>query len=890
VNRLCALLAAAALLAACGKTTSRPAAGFRGMTSVAVFKGLMNEHPTELRTFVATANPLGDELKFVDALAQTVVMAPAPVGPLSVTTLPRPAYLAAASLSDGAAQADLLVVASGSPQPSSGGGLTVQLEVVGTWDPFTRVAASVDLGLVAPDGELLALHATPVPRAAAGGGFEPTPGRARVLAALTGGRLVTVEFTRGAGGAVEVAGAPVVQQLGFDAEAMASAQAGALVYAATVDPIPGPGGTFGVAELDASGAPGAFGVRALDARGPTVAVAALDVREFTGYGPGPWLDTFAATAAPRVFAALEPGSCGRDYPMPCGVVVLDPATAAILPDPAGVAEFMAPIQVPGIVTNLSATLPSAVAEVFTPPIRDAPPQTMTGLMKLSPGSGQRFTTGLIQAGTTLGRSYVIDPAHFAVATDVDLLRGNNRTRITEFTSGRPPQPNGTPYGPEWYQLGVWDERPESQIEGANGSKVPVVSTRITTAQAVVGLTPGFTNTERWTFTWQGILPGLGGRRAELRSAGGAPTSLAVQVRTGLTGAGGAPVFRDVARLYDPALAVHLGDLVVVDATAYPACQQDPGGTLTPPHAGKGGLFELVVTAIRPPDAAAPGGWLEVSPAPTQPANPVRDASGNLVLNQDGTWKTTVGDPTCVAGLGSDLPVTVSVRASGLVLSGTQTGYAGRPPVVDFLPDSAVPFELAWVDERTLPACPILPEVGDPWPPSAPAIAACEANQFACRNACERHVLSRRTRRLYLLTDRCEPLPLAQQTPQIKTDCGLLWTSLTFPFPTGPVLSLKVGLIDGAGNQFPYDANVPLNLQRDTTLTLSTSNGIAPASRQPYTGNTPTGAALPAQAVWYDRGAATGNGADSMHAWIGFGEGVLIDVGAGQAAQNAKLFR
>ncbi len=881
MNRAMALAALALLAGACGKTSSRPAAAFKGISAVAVFHGYFDGHPTELRAYAAVASPLGDELKFVDALDGTAVVGPAPVGPLSLPVLPRPSYLAATSLADqdagGAAapQADLLVVASASPQPLAGAAPSVVLEVVGTWDPITRVAATVDLGPVAPDATLLALLATPVPRPATGGGFEATPGRARVVAALTGGRLVTVEFARGAGGRVEQAGDPVLQVLGFEPLALAATAAGALIYVASPDPIPGPGGLLGVAELDGAGTPGAFAVRALDARAPTVAVAALDVREFTGFTSDPSLDTFTDTAATRVYAALQPGSCGRDALITCGVAVIDPALGGLAADPAGLQPFQQPIQVPGTVTSLSAVGASLVA-------------TEPGLLVISPGTGQRYTSGLLVAGSTTGQAYLLDPSHFAVPSDTDLLRFSARTRVSGFVSSRPVQADGRPYPKEWMNLGVWDER-TADLPDPN----VFVGTELATAAGVVKVTPGFTNTETWTIIWQDILPGLGGRRAQVHGDGAGLTWVALQDPTGLTGPGGVPVLRDVARLYDPVLSVRVGDLVVVDATRVEACRADPAGTLTPPHAGRGGLFDLRITAILPPTAAAPGGSVAVTPVPDadQPRNPVLDATGNVEFNLDGSIKTTVGDPHCLDGLTGEQAVLASIRSPALLLTGSSSGVVGRPEVVADPPGGVLPFEVTWQDEGALPACPILLEPGQAWPPPAAAISACEADAAACRSNCERVVVNRRVRRLYYLTDRCAPADTDAGKTTEGVNCLARWAHLTFPFPLGPVLSFKIGVVDGEGNQVNgLGGAVPLKLLRDTIIRMDTSSGIVPTSRTPHLGGAASSASLPTQASWFDRAAVTGNANDSVHAFVGFGEGMLLDFGTNQSANNAKTIR
>ena len=97
----------------------------------------------------------------------------------------------------------------------------------------------------------------------------------------------------------------------------------------------------------------------------------------------------------------------------------------------------------------------------------------------------------------------------------------------------------------------------------------------------------------YTLTYQGGLPNLLARPAVAHVTSGAPAWIAVQEATGLTGPGTAP-WRGVGRLYDPRSAVRVGDLVEIAGF--------PGGVCP------GGTFELVVTALRPPDPLLhPGG-------------------------------------------------------------------------------------------------------------------------------------------------------------------------------------------------------------------------------------------------------------------------------------------
>ena len=273
------LAALAAGSAACGSSTTTSTIGLSEPSAVAVFRGYTTKN-VELRPYVAIASAGKDELVLVDALDDKAVLAPVVIRPLAVPVPePRPAMLVSGSLADGD-KPDLLVAISA--------GSTV-LQVVQTWTsagaPDVRVRAEAafarDLADLAPGAELRVVISAPVPVLGASG-WAPDPGRVRVVAALTGGRLAVVEYTRDPGpDAAIVAGTPVVQQLGFDVLSLAVNPADPrFVYAATVDPIPTTAGpVMGAAELDATGAPGAWTWRGLDARGPTTLVAASRLAE-----------------------------------------------------------------------------------------------------------------------------------------------------------------------------------------------------------------------------------------------------------------------------------------------------------------------------------------------------------------------------------------------------------------------------------------------------------------------------------------------------------------------------------------------------------------------------------------------------------------------------------
>jgi len=342
------------------------------------------------------------------------------------------------------------------------------------------------------------------------------------------------------------------------------------------------------------------------------------------------------------------------------------------------------------------------------------------------------------------------------------------------------------------------------------------------------VTPGYTRNETFAVAYQGRLPGLAARQARAHVAAATPTWIAIQEATGLTGPG-TSAWRSVARLYDPRLAVHLGDLVEVIGFPAGVCP--------------GGAFELVVTRLLPPDPDLyPGGAVEVQPSATQPAG---------------------ADPACLPV--GDIPVTIDILTREMVLSGSVSGYAGRPPVVSGSPASAPRFEFKYQDE-TLPelSCPIMPDHPQDWPPAASQVAACEADVAACRDSCERLVLARRARRGFYMTESCSMLSGTAQTTCVAT-----WETtagLRFPMPKGPVIAFKLGVTDpGEG----------LGLQRGTTLYLSTGSGFLPGGRAPSAGGTGTGASTPLGISMFDRSAATGLANDGIRGYAAYTEDLVL---------------
>ncbi len=580
-----ALLALA--LAACNTNPAGTGALFHGPVSVAVFNGFTHRHlgETKPRPYIAVASYRTDELRLVDPLDNVAIPSPAFAFPLSIPTAPMPIKVAAASLQDMDGSdplPDLLVVASAGV-PS--------LEVVSTWlDPTTKLAhnevvATVDLSAAAGAGaEILSLVglAPPTPP----GTTSPippapylVPGTARILAGVSGGRLVVVDFQRGAGGAVALksGSAPVAQTLGFDPVDMALGPDGVTVYCATPGVIAG--SIQGVAAvttiLDAT-LP--WTITALKAGPvgtngkPTRLVAAAMVGERTASSA----DTFS-TAAPRVYAALDPSGCGVQQEISCGIVTLDPtldpAQTNLAPDIASfggsvpLQGYRAPFILPAQPMALAIALPPSPSTGTTPQRCDPPysacapvtAQDGKPLLLLAPGSGQRWTTAAMVVGASDGVSYVVDLGRGSAPGDVSLLNGDTRTRAVSASFFIPP---GSA------QVGLW---PDVTAPGA--AKPVTDSTLVSNVQ----VTPGYTQSDTWTITYQGVLPGLANRTAILALSGSTYS-------VSLAGPG---------NISDPALGVEVGDFVQVAPLGGSSCE-------TTVSASGGGMLTLATAPCLPP--------------------------------------------------------------------------------------------------------------------------------------------------------------------------------------------------------------------------------------------------------------------------------------------------
>jgi hypothetical protein len=820
VSRLAMTLLVIFAASGCAKSTARPPARMSGPQGVAVYRGYGTDRPGVLRPLVAVANTRGDDLRLLDPVTDKILQGPTLVSALAVPTATRPSLIAAGPLHDldaGQAavdRADLLVVAPreqvARPLPATPGTFGLVIQSVVSWDERTRVHETMELAGLVPEGALTALVVAPVPESDGAGGWRPAAGKARVLATTTSGALVSIEARRDELSDAILLDPPVVQLLGFTVLDLAVSPDGTRVYGATLDPIPSTGGLLGVAEFDNTAAPGAMGVRALSARLGTTLVATLEVAPFVdNVLSAPELDTFGPPAL-RVFAVLDPSGCGRDRSIPCGIATIDPVLGQLAPDPAGELPFQLPIALPGEVQAMA---------VSGPPARSDRP----GFLKLDPGSGVRWTNGVAGVATTDGRIYLVDLSHFAVANSGSPLAGPVATRLvggTTFT------PSGTAH------LGLW-------VTQADGTALLQFDAAATGGIAV---TPGYTKSETFTIIHQGGLPALGSRKAVVHADAGAPSWLAIQEASGLTAPGSEP-WRGVARLYDPRLAIRIGDLVVLEAFPSGVCPS--------------GRFELVVTGFLPPDPVLyPGGALAVAAAPVQP---------------DGA------DTACLTA--ADTEVTASILARSLLLVGSSSGVAGRPGLVTEPAELSPRFEFKYEDERLL-QCPIMPDDPLSWPPPPSAIAACQANVAACRTSCERLVFARRARRSFYMTDACPPGSLANA----ETACSTQWVTnagLTFPMPVGPVVAFKVGTTN---------PNPGAALKRGSYYAFSTASGLLPGFRAPSAGYPGAGSAAPYGVVFFDRSATTGLAADALHGFAAYADNLILDFAPWSSSPPAVTIR
>jgi hypothetical protein len=775
-----ALGASAALMATLSACSSQQAAGgpdLRGPSAAVVFQGLTHRHPGEVRSYLAVVSTLGDEIRILDLDDNAAVRSPGFAFPLSVPTARWPVLAAAAPASD--QQPDALVVVSEGE---------LRLQLVSTWDDGSvdpnagpRVVSEVDLSSLVPAGtEIFSIIGAPGLDTSVSPPGE-APGTGRILVGLTGA-LAVVEFRRAAGGAVEQARPAALLPLDFDPVSLALDPDLYHVYCATPNEIIKGSNIFGVGEIDTRAAdPASWTVKALRAgpppgasaaAGPTGTPTRLVAAALVGERRASDHDSFAAPVR-RVYAALDPDRCGGDWPMRCGIAILDPVAGELAADlatdgPAVPAQaFRAPLPVSGVPQAMAVALPpvSGAGRCIPPAAKD--PNVCGGaiadgsqpLLPLAPFTGAVFTTGSLVVGSSDGGSYVYDLGRSSAPGDVSLLVDDvSRVRALGFS-----------FAPQ--TLGLWDlADPTSKT-----------TEDLTLTGQRVQVTPGYTPADLWSVAWQGSLPGLFQRRAIVTRAtdGSRRVYVAVQTQAGSGWIAGAQVD-------DPRLGIH------------------PAGFSDASEPGDIAEIQLL-DGSNPCDPALAEAPIEQIVPRTPPGTPAdQDYPGGAIsLGSD--------VPSCLDpdARGGRYDALVTVLAHGFVLVGQNTGYAGRPPL-DRNGTTLPAFTLQWQPEEPLLAdCPLLP------PPSPPPV--CTAAR--CRLACESLVLARKARRFFYPDGGCPTLITGEDV------CAINYPYLSGkdPLVPGPVLAFRVGTFPDPLGPEPA---------RGAVLGFATQSGVKVMSRQP----------------------------------------------------------
>jgi hypothetical protein len=918
-----ALALAVLLLAACNKGSAGPAFRLDEPSSLALFWGLSHKHSV-LHPYVAVANTGQDELVLFDPVDDTAVAAPIVIRPLSVPVPDaRPALVASARFlaTDGKDHADLLVAVSAG---------ATSLQLIRTWadtcptqdpdpglavDCATNAPLSVDLG-----AEVIALQAMPE----VDGTGALVADRAWAVASLVGDRLAVVEYqlTEGATGVPEaiaaVTGTATVQPLGFEALSLAvdpsPTAAGAIpsatdgmavnvdvrsggypknpyyLYAASLDPISG--ATYGVAQLDLRGAPGAWVVRALDAHAPTKLVAAYTLPERrTSYRGGLVQETapvatdaggasqggdFADQAVSRVYAWLDPQSCGPRKAVACGVAVLDPVAGEVLEDPwnpgASPKQHLPPI---GVAAEPLALVPGA------PPMN--PPSTSDGTLSFghypylfAVGNGSRLATGALAMPSADGNVYYADLSRWELPSNqYEVASFGAQTQVTAFTASSSDVPQLALFKPLARYPAYFSTNTASTLENSS------------LAAEFVRLTPGFTPNDTWSLTYQGYLPDFTADRvAQVEDAGGGILRVALQ-----SGSGGAAT--RVVNVFDPVYGVRAGDIVELRTTAvagFTGCpdvsQKDPTtGTYYTPIEGK-------IVSVDPPDADHPGGSLRLTTADCVPLK--LGVTPTCEQGKHGPWTSK---PGCWASLaGTSLPARIRAGGGGdpgsastrtgydLVVVGTTTGYAGRATSV--ADDSSYPaFSLDASGEAALvAACPIVPY-------SDPLVFT--ASDEGSRRACEAAAVARRARRRHLVSAYCAQADSTCngnfsfkdfQYPSAGRDSNGKGLDSPYPPPTGPAIAFSVGIATST-------VTAKYLLVRGTQILITTHAGYSPTARSGAGTNYGAGT-RPFMAVPFDRSADAnwGKQGDGLRFFAPYVNNTVLDLSPSHTNGDTHVLR
>ena len=255
-------------------------------------------------------------------------------------------------------------------------------------------------------------------------------------------------------------------------------------------------------------------------------------------------------------------------------------------------------------------------------------------------------------------------------------------------------------------------------------------------------------------------------------------------------------------------------------------------------------------------------------------------------NADGSVGPWRDWPACVAALGTGQSgFFAAVRAGGLVAVGAVTGYAGRPEVVrsSELATSSE-FALQYEDEDLLEAqCPLLPWPAD-WKTAPPEFGTCDA---ACRLACERLVLARRSRRIYHVSDQCT-------AAESDASCRETWPSSLYPFPraNGPVVAFRLGYrgSQAEGDLFPAENQALWSDLRLMQVSFSTRSGLSPSFRIPTTSSSSTASVLPLGVSTFDRSVIKGKEGERYRFLVPYANDFVLDFSPSEPVNTSKVIR
>lgn len=889
------LAGAALLLAACSSSTPQLGGAIRRPAAVAFFDGVTTKLPGQVHRYMAVAAFGGDELRIVDPADDKVVVGPGLVFPLSVPTAPGPVFLAAADLGDtdagGGPLPGLLAVAGQQAPAAASSPLqpALRIEIVATWQELTTVAPALAVDLVQElspvdpaigDAQLLSLAALPVPG---------QPGRAAVVAGLSGGRLAVVTYERDPASAAHalrrVPGLPArlvpartvtaavpAPGIPFDPLDLAlepPPPVGApgttrRLFAATADALGDRSGAevHGVAEITAGfgpdGSPAGWAIRGLDALAPTRLVAAQYVA-----ARDPALqdaDLLETTLHLQVFAVLDEAACGPHFAIGCGVATLvpdDPTRNGIAADPVGELPYRVPIYVPGYPLAMTAAAPPYRGGAGDPSV-DAknPPDPATGfrVMTLATGTGNRDASAVVAVASASGVVTMLDPSRFSAGNDVSQLRGTSRAGVLALTDGGntavlgPAAPldgtaNTTVNDPI---LVLWNDRQLANPDPVSGLPTShaktAVSTSFTAPVPVTGIeanitaTPGYAQDDSWSVRWQGTLPGLSLRQGVVGRDPDGTAWVAAQARG--FDSGGSPGWISTMDVTDPELGVHSrdggpttsGDTVVIDVIDPAACPSHYDATTGSTVLGQ---LRATVLDFLPPSPAHPGGALKIDRVADP--DPGAECPGDIV-------------PVPPAGAVATTNAYLTVRGSDAVVTGGGFGYAGRARVSGTIVDVAP----TPIDNPPDTATIVADTFALRWEPEAPlqAIAADPAQPAAVRrDAAERLAIARKARRNNYPNDNPCGAGILASDP-VCADWKTGWNPILPATDERVVLKFRLAVFcrpnalavpctDGSGAVLP--------IKEDTGFLFTTQRGVKESTRR-----APSGGSFPRAISWIDK--------------------------------------